>query len=288
MKGRCPGQWILSILLLLISATGADAQTEDASVVHWAYSTYFGSGWYEVSDVQDVFVVRYTRRHGLSEAKLDEEGGRQWGIEWRFPVTIGLNHFPLDDLPGTVDPENLANLSVTPSLYLTWPANERWTLRPFIALGWGTLLNGDASAWTYWAGVKSRYLLRAGQPELVLLNSLGFVGYSPSNGSSENFWPVMSALELAHPFFRDRKGRDWRLNWHLSYTFFQEDLDLVARNRETEPISDQWELGLALSRADAPITIWRFDFDRIGLSYRVSSDGELRGIGFVFTSAFDR
>ena len=275
--------------VLLVSGTQAGAQTEHINAVHWAYSTYFGSGWYKVSDAQDAFAMRYTPRRALSDARLGEDGSRQWGIELRFPVTVGLNHFPLDDLPGSVDPENLANISVTPSIYLTWPANERWTLRPFAALGWGTLLNGDESALTYWAGVKSRYILHEGPLELALLNSLAFVGYSPSEGSREDFWPATSALEFAHPVFRDPEDtRKWRLHWHLSYTFFQNDLDLVSRNLETEPISDQWEFGLAVSREEAPISIWRFDFDRLGLSYRFSSDGDLQGIGLGFSSLFDQ
>lgn len=277
------------LVLVLLAAADASAQTEDVAAVHWAYSTWFGSGWYEVSDVQDAFVVRYTPRRSFSHAKLGEDGERKWGIEARFPITVGLNHFPLDDLPGSVDPENLASISVTPSAYLTWPVDDRWTLRPFAALGWGTLLDGDESAWTYWAGVRSRYMLLEGERRLALLNSLGFVGYSPSDGPSDRFWPVMTALEFTHPVLRDAEnGPTWELNWHLSYTFFQDDLDIVGRNLETEPISDQWELGLAVSRDDAPITIWRFDFDRLGLSYRISSDGELQGIGFVFSSIFDQ
>jgi hypothetical protein len=99
----------------------------------------------------------------------------------------------------------------------------------------------------------------------------------------------MSALEFGHPLFREsQSGQQWRLNWHLSYTFFQNDLDLVSRKLETEPISDQWELGLALSREDASIPVWRFEFERLGLSYRFSSDGDLQGIGLVFSSLFDQ
>lgn len=276
-------------IVLLAIGMQAGAQTEDINAVHWAYSTYFGSGWYRVSDAQDAFVMRYTRRRVLSDARIDVDGRRRWGIELRFPVTVGLNHFPLDDLPGSVDPENLASISVTPSLYLTWPVTERWTLRPLAAFGWGTLLSGDDSAWTYWAGLKSRYVLHEDGAELAVMNSLAFVGYSPKNGSSENFWPVTSALEFGHPVLRNPEGvTRWRLNWHLSYTFFQNDLDLVSRNLETEPISDQWELGLAVSREEGPISIWRFDFKRLGLSYRFSSDGELQGIGLVFSSLFDQ
>jgi hypothetical protein len=276
-------------IVLLVGGMKAGAQTEDINAVHWAYSTYFGSGWYQVSDAQDAFAIRYTPRRALSDARVDEDGRRRWGIQLRLPVTVGLNHFPLDDLPGSVDPENLASISVSPSIYLTWPASDRWTLRPFAALGWGTLLSGEDSAWSYWVGARSRYVLHEGERELALLNSLAFVGYSPSNGSSENFWPVMSALEFGHPFFsKPEDVRKWRLHWHLSYTFFQNDLDLVSRNLETEPISDQWELGLAVSREDGPISIWRFEFERLGLSYRFSSDGDLQGIGLVFTSLFDQ
>lgn len=280
-------QTVLAIVLLG-GGIHASAQTQDINAVHWAYSTYFGSGWYRVGDAQDAFVIRYTPRRPLSHARIDEAGRRHWGVQLRFPVTVGLNHFPLDDLPGTVDPENLASISVTPSVYLTWPANDRWTLRPFLALGWGTLLNGDESAWTYWTGVKSRYVLHEGDTELALLNSLGFVGYSPSNASSNDFWPVMSALEFRHPVLRGENRKKWLLNWHLSYTFFQDDLDLVGRSLENEPIRDQWELALAVSREDARIAIWRFEFDRLGLAYRFSSDGELQGIGLLFSSLFDQ
>ena len=280
---------LVCMIALLACDQQARAQTEDINAVHWAYSTYFGSGWYRVGDAQDAFVLRYTPRRALTDAGIDDDGTRHWGIEFRFPVTVGLNHFPLDDLPGSVDPENLASVSVTPSVYLTWPVNERWMVRPLAAVGWGTLLSGDEAAWTYWAGVKSRYVLHQGDRELALLNSLAFVGYSPNDGSAEDFWPVMSALEFGHPLFREAGGgRQWRLNWHLSYTFFQNDLDLVSRNLETEPISDQWELGLAVSREDAPISVWRLEFERLGLAYRFSSDGDLQGVGLVFSSLFDQ
>jgi hypothetical protein len=62
----------------------------------------------------------------------------------------------------------------------------------------------------------------------------------------------------------------------------------VRRDLTTEPINDQWEVGLAVSKVDAQIQVWRFRFDRVGLAYRFSSDGKLQGIGFVFRSLFDQ
>jgi hypothetical protein len=62
----------------------------------------------------------------------------------------------------------------------------------------------------------------------------------------------------------------------------------VQRDLTKERISDQWEFGLAFSKLDERIGLWRFRFDRLGLAYRFSSDGELQGVGFVFESMFDK
>jgi len=38
--------------------TSAHAQDPEASPVHWAYSSYFGTGWYRIKDDRDVYVLR--------------------------------------------------------------------------------------------------------------------------------------------------------------------------------------------------------------------------------------
>jgi hypothetical protein len=281
--------WLFLTFVALVLPALAVAQSEEVSTIHWAYSTYFGTGWYQIGDERDAFSIRFAPRRPVRTASLDEDGPRIIGMELRIPVTVGLNHFPLDDLPGSVDPANLANVSVTPSIYFDVPVNDRWTLRPFIAAGWGTVLNGDESAWTYWTGLRSRFTFGPGKVDAALVNSIGFVGYTPNNGPSTNFWPIMTAVEMAAPLGSLRHDdRQLMLHWHAGYTFFQDDLDVVRRDLTTEPISDQWELGLAVSKVDAPITVWRLKFDRVGLAYRFSSDGELQGVGLLFRSLFDQ
>lgn len=279
---------ILAITILMLAAT-AGAQTEDISTIHWAYSTYFGTGWYQIDGERDAFAIRYAPQKRLREASLDEDGTRTVGIELRLPITLGLNHFPLEDIAGSVNPANFANISVTPSIYFDFLMNERWTLRPLLAAGWGTVLNGEESAWTYWTGLRSRLAFNLGKFDAALLNSIGFVGYTPSIGPSTSFWPIMTALEMSTPLSDlQHEGSQLLLTWHAGYTYFQDDLDIVRRDLTTEPISDQWELGLAISKEDAPISFWRFSFDRFGVAYRFSSDGDLQGIGFVFKSLFDQ
>ncbi|HLT91603.1 MAG TPA: hypothetical protein VKZ85_11710 [Woeseiaceae bacterium] len=274
-----------SIALLL--PAGVRAQAVDAEAVHWAYSTWFGTGWYRIGDTRDAFAVRYAPRRLVREQSI-AGGERHYGLEVRVPVTVGLEHFPLDDLPGSVDPENFASVSVTPEVHVQVPVSERWTLRPFAALGWGTVLNGDESAWTWWAGLRSRYRMDAGRLGWSWLYSVAVVGHSPSEGPSSNFWPVMTAFEFDYPFgAREWQGEALFVNWHVAYTWFADELELFGPDRRFEQIRDQWQLGIGIHKADSPISMWRLRFDRLTLVYRVSSDGELRGIGLDFRSLFD-
>ena len=278
---------LLFVALLIGWAARVAAQEADVTTVPWAYSAYFGTGWDEIGDERDAFAIRYVYRKRLREPALEPDG-RRIGLELRVPVTMGLDQFPLEDVAGSVDPENFANLSVNPGLWLDVPVTRRFTLRPFVAAGWGAVLNGDDSAWTYWGGVHSRFLLTEDSPRLALINSVGFVGYTPQNGASENFLPLVTALELRHPFVAIRDGKDrLRLHWHAAHTHFHGQLDLNRPGGVTEKISEQWEAGIAVSRQNGRLRLGWLSFDRFGFAYRFSSDGQLEGIGLVFNSLFD-
>jgi len=270
-------------------SAAANAQTAEVSSVHWAYSSYFGTGWYELRDNRDVFVLRMAPRWDLREAELGEDGQRTLGIKFKLAITTGLDNFTVVDIPGAVTPDNLASLSVTPGVDITIPISERWTLRPYAAIGWGTLLSESESAWSYWAGIKSRYTFSNGELDWALLNSVGYVGYAPSEGSSEDFWPLMTGLEFDYPMGDYQWGDEQLvLSWHGMYTSFENDLDLELADGLADPISDQWEFGLSLRKEQSPIKIGWFAFDRLGLAYRVSSSGDLKGVSVVLQSVFDR
>lgn len=285
--------WLPAAATLAALSRPALAQDVDLNSVHWAYSSYFGTGWYTVSDNRDVYVIRITPRWETREALL-EDGRRQVGVEWRLPVTIGLNSFDIEDPVGTVDPDNLASLSVSPGVDLIVPVTDRWTLRPFASIGWGTILGEEDDAWTYWAGVKSNVAFRSGKLDWNLVNSVGFVGYKPNGGTSEDFWPVTAGLEFEYPLGSRRMGDDpLFIAWHGMYTTFENNLDLTAGVaspdvQPPEPITDQWEFGVALGKRGERFGFWMLRFDRLGLAYRVSSTGAFKGISVVFRSVFER
>jgi hypothetical protein len=274
---------------LILSLADCRAQESTLNSIHWAYSSYFGTGWYRVSGDRDVFVVRMTPRWEYREAAFPENGEREIGIEFRFPITAGLDNFSTDDIPGAIDLDNVASLSVTPGVDITIPVTERWWLRPYAAVGWGTTLNDSDSAWTYWAGVKSRYSFQNGNLDWALVNSIAYVGNSPNIGPSDDFWPLMAGLEFDYPFGDRRPDHEQLyLSWHGMYTTFEDDLDQVIDDGSIDPITDQWEFGFSIHKKDTRIKIWWFSFDRLGLAYRTSSSGDLKGISFVFRSIFER
>jgi len=230
-----------------------------------------------------------TPRWDYREAAFSENGERKIGIQFRFPITAGLDDFSPQDIPDAVDPDNVASLSVTPGIDITIPVTERWWLRPFAAIGWGTALDNSESAWTYWAGVKSRYSFNKGNLDWALVNSITYVGNSPSVASSEDFWPLMAGLEFNYPFSERRADHDQLyLSWHGMYTTFENDLDHAIEDGSIGQITDQWEFGFSFHKKDTKIKIWWFSFSRLGLAYRTSSSGDLKGISFVFRSLFER
>jgi hypothetical protein len=278
---------LLATCFLLLPATGA-AQETGAVSVHWAYSAYFGTGWYRVTGDRDVFVVRMTARWDRSEASLDSDGKKTLGYHFKIPVSLGLDSFDPDDPLEAADLDNVTFLSVNPGIAVEIPVNRSWSLRPYASIGYGDELGGSQSAWTYWGGLKSRFSFQAGKLDWHLLNQVGFVGYTPNEGRDDMIWPVMAGLEFDYPVGAPRADGDQTLlHWYGTYTFFGNDLEFTASPTLDKAIDDQWEIGAAIGRRNSPIPIWFLRFDRLGLGYRTSSNGDLKGITFVFRSFFD-
>ena len=278
---------LLAAFLVLSPATGKTQET-GPSPVHWAYSAYFGTGWYSVSGDRDVYVVRMTARWALSDPVLDADGNRSAGIYIKAPISVGLDDFDYDDILGAADVDNVSFLSVNPGIDIEVPINRIWSLRPYASIGYGHALGSSESAWTYWGGIKSRVTLHSGKFNWRLLNQVGFVGYEPNEGPSDRFWPMMVGLEFDKPIgSSDDSSEQMLLHWFTTYTVFGDDLEFAGNPTVDQTITDQWELGIALGRRDSPIRIWFLNFDRLGLGYRTSSNGDLKGITFVFRSMFD-
>jgi len=282
-------QSVAGLLLLLIPwtlwaqpvATGA----EPAKQVHWAVGAFFGTGWYQVDENRSVFILRIPPRQTLRQAGLDEEGNRRVGVEIQYPVALGLSK--LDEIPDFIEFGNYSTISFTPGVQVEIPVDRKWSLRPYVHLGYGWEAETQEGAAIWYGGIKSRYRLRDGRFRWSLLNGLFFAGYKPEFENRGQYGAVMAGLEFSQPLGSVRLNDDpLYLNWHVTYNWFFDELSFHVDRDRVESFRDQWEFGVALGKRDTPINIWFMKFQQIGLGFRWSSNGNFNAITLNFRSPF--
>lgn len=274
------------IFILFLSISGSlHAEEPDFEPIHWAYSSFFGTGWYQVEDSQSVFVMRMPISQTLRESSLSESGERKLGLQIKYPLTLGLHD--LDDVGGILETGNLGTVSFAPGVVLEIPINKRWYLRPFAHVGWGKELNTGESAWIYYTGVKSRYAFPGKKYDWYLLNSLYYAGYTPDQGRSDHLAIAQLGAELRQPLGKATLfGRNIDLHWSLMYSFLGHELHFNLPDGNFEPIDDQIEAAIAISLRDGPYAFWFFKIHRLGVGYQFSSNGQFQAITFSMRSWF--
>jgi len=284
-------RWLSRLPLLLLSLVASQPllAVEPANI-HWAYSSYFGTGTYQLGDLATVAVVRPNPGWTFREAAIDDGGNRTLGWRLRVPVAIGYHQFDFRNISEIIDPGNVVTVSVTPGVEMDIPVTRRWLLRPLLYAGWGTVTDSSETAWSYWTGIKSRYSWNTGKLEWSLLNAISYVGFDPNADDREGMVPIMTGFEWAYPFTNWKMDNDpLELSWHVAYTSFQNNLDIPPfLNPDPERVVDLWQVGVALGKQGRKFEFWKFKWDRVGLAFERGGGGNLRGIKIYFSSVFDK
>ncbi len=276
---------IMGLFLLLPGTSPAQDNGDEA--VHWAYAAFLGTGWYKLDSNRQVFVLRIPPRWYFRDSSIDESGKRQLGIEFHFPLTFGLHK--LEQLDDFIDFDNIGTVSFNPGVEIEIPVSDRWRLRAYGHLGWGKETTSDESAWIYDAGFKSRYSFQSGNLDWAIVNEVFLAGYSETGAGSDSLTGMMAGLDFSYPITFGSSTRDaLKLNWDVSYRWYENDPSFPRIASEPVSIEDEWELGLAIARRDGPIKIWFLKFEHLGLSYRFNSDGSFRAITVNFHAPFTR
>jgi len=268
------------------------AQSGEGEYVHWAYSAFFGTGWYTIDGGETAFALNYGSRWPLREAGLDD-GQRKIGVELGLLLSGSVHEVDLNDIPGIVGIDNVSALSAVPGVELEIPITERWSLKPVAHLGWGSQLGGGSSSWIYWLGLKSRLEFPSTRARWALVNSLYYVGYTPETGSAGAITPFMTGIEARQRFGELTLGGDpLYLRWHAAYTryadFEYSDDAVQVLGRTQTDIDEDWELGVALHKADKPLELWFLRWDQVGLAYRFNRDHSIQALTITFRALFDR
>ena len=284
-KGWLPA---CAVLLAVLFAPVAHGQQQVDPDLHWAYASFFGTGWYRVSDAAEAFVVRTSPRWTVGEAGFSDQGKRRFAYTFRVPVTLGLTRFDLDDIPSIIDLDNLSTLSVGFGADMDIPVSNRFSLRPIAEVGYGGVIGDSDRAWIWRAGLRGRYGFEAGKLDWALLARVGITGIAPNDGESDDFSFTSLAAEFAYPVsWWSSKDDQTMLYWNLGYTSFIEDIEFSAGPLGVDSVANYLQIGMALGRKDRPIKIWFLKFDRLGLAYKYSDTGRLRGIEILFRSLYD-
>ena len=284
------GRWILGASSIL-AFHSALADSEPAAPIPWAYSAYFGTGVYQIENGEKAYVFRVSPSWQWREASVDERGRRTIGWKFKFPVALGVHDLDAKEIGSTVSVDNVSALTAVPGVEADIPIGPRWSLRPFANVGWGTETGGGStSAWIYWAGVKSRLAFPGRDGfEWALVNALTYSGYTNDAHQSSRVLPLFTALEFDRPIEKKIGGDPVHLYWHFGYTdYLKHKPLLLGSGVGSIDVDDEWEAGMAFGKGAEPLRLWRLHWNRVGIGYRFSSDGNFKGISVFFSSLFDR
>jgi len=278
---------VFGLILCCGSPLTSYADPPEFEPIHWAYSTFFGTGWYQIGDNRSVFVLRIPPRQTLRESGFDDTGKRKIGIDIKYPLTLGMHN--IDDLPDFIQKDNFGTVSFTPGVELEIPITEKWYLRTFANVGWGQDLDTGESVWIYYTGVKSRYTFEGEKFDWALLNGLYYAGYTPDKGSSDSLATAQLGVEFRQPLKNFTLfGREVDLHYNLMYSFLGNDLHFGLPDGGFDVVADQLEVGLAMSFRSKPYKLWFFKVRRLGLGYKFTSQGDFKAITFSMSSWFTK
>lgn len=280
---------VLAVFVVtLLAGAPAAAQELFEPSIHWAYASYFGTGWYTLNERRSAFVFRTAPRWSIGDSGFSEDGTRLVKYTLRLPLTIGASQLDFDDIPGTVDPGNLATLAAGISVDADVPVTERFSLRPNVEVGYGGVIGEQDRAWSYRASMRGRFLFEPESFDWALILDGGYVGYDSRVGSDDRFSFVSAAAEFAHAVgWFPREGQQTLFYWHVKYAEFPDRVRLDSGSGDSDFLDDYWEVGAGIGRKERPIRLGFLSFDRLGLAYSVSSSSELRGVKLLFRSQYE-
>lgn len=273
---------------VLLFAQPVLSQETPEPAIHWAYASYFGTGWYKISGQDSAFIANVAPRWTSGDTGWSEVAGQEAVYTIRIPIAVGVAQLDFEDVPGILDPENFLTVSAGLRADLDLPVTTRFSVRPSVQLSYGTVIGENDHAWTYRGDVRGRYTFQAGNLDWALIGAAGFVGYDAAEGTDDSFTYASLGAEFSYPvrWFSSANSQTL-VYWHVLYTDFLNRVEVQRNLDQPVEITNYWQAGLAFGKKDQPIKFWFLQFDRLGLAYDISPSGELRGIKFVFRSLYD-
>jgi len=272
----------------VLASGPAVAQDAESPTIHWAYASYFGTGWYRLNERQSAFILSLKPGVLGREFEWPPGGDRSASFRLRAPLSVGIANLDFDDVPGIVDPDNLSMVSGGIGGDVELPLTSRLSLRPNAELSYGVPVGESQYAWSYRVDLRGRYAFEHGKLDWWFQGSAGAVGYESNRGPDDRFTYAGIGVEFAYPL-TSGQGEDNPsvLYWHANRVHFFDEISVQRTLDVFDSVTNYWQIGAAFGKRDGPLTLWFLRFDRLGLSYNFSPSGELRGLELVFRSTYE-
>jgi len=291
------GGW-LGFGLALLGAVAGPAQDAAAQLdvqVNLPYAVQFGFGSYDVGGLS-VNVFRVPVQHTFALGPEEDA--------WRLALTgyLGYGHFSFET--SVFGPKVTASedfVFVLPQAELQIPLRRWWTVKPYVAAGFGRTFNGSTAiegapggelhveenfVFLYAAGISNLFEFQVQDFVLGIGSRLAAAGdatIGQSRSPNTNYGTLQNGLEVRHPLGLDVKGLVPDVGVSFIYYYFFPSAKFSLPGESPLEVSNQFEFGINIGSAK-PAKLWIFNNPRIGVSYRFG-DG-LTGVrarfGFPF------
>ena len=277
---------LTTIRVLLIYVTAAMALIADGGAVpawagddpgdliNYSFAVWVGSGVYKVKSADKRFaVLRAPFAYTLRDAQYDKAAFRdKLGFRLLLPVLAGIEEETDTDFA-------FGTAAFVPGLEVQIPVNKYWILKPFGQFGAGKDTAGGDLQYIYGGGLRSLISFAWKKFSFGIGNSIILAEDRDSASNEKSGFSMLEAgLDVRHPIGLSFQNRALDAGIFFAISRFFNRVDFLEDGGETERVNRIYNIGLTLGTRE-PVSIWKIDFDRVGIDYRWGNAG-FRGIGF--------
>ena len=255
----------------LVTARAGD---DPGDLMNYSFAVWVGSGIYKVKGVDKRFaVVRAPIAYTLRDAQYDKAAFRdRLGFRLLLPAIVAIE----DETDTNF---TFGSMAFVPGLEVQIPVNKYWTLKPFGQFGAGKDTDGGDVQYIYGGGARSLVSFPWKKFKFGIGNSI-ILAEDRDSGSDERtgFSMLEAGLDVRHPIGLSFRNRALDAGVFFVVSRFFNRVDFLEDGGESERVNRIFNIGVTLGPRE-PVSIWKVDFDRVGIDYRWGNSG-FRGIGF--------
>jgi len=281
MRKNLPLTGVLLLFVIVVIAViteggiiSARAGDDPGDLLNYSFSVWLGSGVYQVKSADKRFaVLRIPFAYTLRDARYDKAAFLdKLGFRLLLPALAAVEEETDSDF-------TFGSAAFVPGLEVQIPINKYWTLKPFGQFGAGKDTAGGDLQYIYGGGARSLVSFPWQKFNFGIGNSIILAEDRDSTSKESSGFSMLEAgLNVSRPIGLSFRNRALDAGVFFVARRFFNRVDFLEDGGETERVNRIYTIGVTLGARDS-ISIWKIDFDRVGLDYTWGNAG-LRGIGF--------